>query len=128
MAYESRKLKEHEQRYSTYNLELTIVVHALKVWCHYLLGKKFVLMTNHRSLTNFFKQPNLNARQAWWKTFLSDFDFDIRHLKGNENRVADALRKKVQCVYEIRYHRVEFDVTEKIKEATLKDLEYTFLW
>ena len=30
IVYESRKLKEHEQRYSTYDLELTIVIHALK--------------------------------------------------------------------------------------------------
>ena len=43
IAYESHKLKEYEQCYSAYDLELTAVVHALKVWQHYLLGKKFLL-------------------------------------------------------------------------------------
>lgn len=54
IAYESRKLKEYEQLYSSYNLELTIVVHALKMWQHYLLGKKFMLLKDHNDLTNFF--------------------------------------------------------------------------
>jgi len=60
-------------------------------------------MTNHSSLTNFFKQPNLNARQARWIVFLSEFDFDIKHLKGEENRVVDGLSRKLCCVYEIFY-------------------------
>lgn len=34
IAYESKKLKEYEQRYSAYDLELTRVVHALKMWQH----------------------------------------------------------------------------------------------
>lgn len=40
VAYESRKLKEYEHKYSAYDLELTIVIRALKMWRHYLLGKK----------------------------------------------------------------------------------------
>ena len=54
IAYESHKLNDHEQRYSTYDLELTARVHAFKVWQHYLLGKKFFLMTYHSILTNLF--------------------------------------------------------------------------
>lgn len=62
MAYDSRKLKKHEKKYSAYDLKLTVVIHALKMWKHYLTGKKFLLMTNHHRLTNYFKQPTLNAR------------------------------------------------------------------
>ena len=32
MAYESRKLKEHENNYTTYNLELATIINALKIW------------------------------------------------------------------------------------------------
>ena len=58
ITYESRKLKDHEHKYSTYDLELRSVVHALWVWRHYLLGKTFVLKTDHSSLTNYFKQAD----------------------------------------------------------------------
>eukprot|EP00253_Pinus_taeda_P012980 PITA_12980 len=101
IAYESRKLKEHEQKYSAYDLELTAVIHALKMWRHYLVGRKFLLMTDHHSLTSYFSQPTLNARQTRWVDFLGNFDFEIKHLKGKENRVADALSRKVHCIYEI---------------------------
>ena len=81
IAYESKKLKDHEQQYSTYDLELNAVVHALRVWRHYLLGKNFILRTDHNSLTSYFKQFDLNARQARWNAFLSEFGFDIQHVK-----------------------------------------------
>eukprot|EP00253_Pinus_taeda_P027940 PITA_27940 len=89
IAYESRKLKEHEQKYSAYDLELVAVIYALKMWRHYLIGRKFLLLTDHHSLTNYFSQPTLNARQARWVDFLSCFGFEIKHLKGKENQVAE---------------------------------------
>ena len=48
IAYESRKLRTHEKNYATHDLELLAVVHALKLWRHYLLGQKFELMTDHK--------------------------------------------------------------------------------
>ena len=50
VAYESSKLKDHEKNYATHDLDLAAVVHALKMWRHYLLGRPFVLKTNHHSL------------------------------------------------------------------------------
>jgi len=85
VAFESRKLIEHKQKYLAYDLELTTIIHALNMWRHYLMGKKFLLMTNHHSLTNYFKQPTLNARQAHRVDFLREFNFEIKHLKGKEN-------------------------------------------
>ena len=60
--YESRKLKEHRKNYATHEFELATVVHALKVWRHYLMGNKFELRTYHHGLKYLFEQPNLNAR------------------------------------------------------------------
>ena len=124
IAYESRKLKEHEQRYSAYDLELAVVIHALKMWRHYLMGRKFLLLIDHHSLTSYFNQPTLNARQARWADFLSGFDFDIKHLKGKENRVADALSRKVQCVYEISSSEWKNPFKERIKKVAEQDVEY----
>eukprot|EP00253_Pinus_taeda_P008401 PITA_08401 len=124
MAYESRKLKEHEHKYFAYDLELAAVIHALKMWRHYLMGRKFLLLIDHHSLANYFSQPTLNARQAWWVDFLSDFDFDMKHLQGKENRVVDALSRKVQNLYEISISGWKSPLWEIIKETSEQDVEY----
>lgn len=103
MAYESRKLKEYEQNYLAYDLQLRTVILVLQMWRHYLLGKRFLLMTDHHSLINYFKQPTLNVRQARWTDFLCEFDFYIKYIKGKENRVTDVLSQKVSCLYEIYF-------------------------
>jgi hypothetical protein len=57
ICYESRKLNEHEVNYVTHDMELAAIVHALKMWMHYLLGRIFVFMTNHSGLRYLFDQP-----------------------------------------------------------------------
>lgn len=52
-------------------------------------------MSDHNGLRYLFDNPTLNARKARWLATLSEFDFDIRYIKGKENRVADALSRKV---------------------------------
>jgi len=82
------------------------------------------LLPNHHSLTNYFSQPTLNTRQARWADFLSGFDFEIQHLKGKENRVADALSRKVQCLYEISFSKWKNSLFEMIKTTADQDAEY----
>ena len=79
----------------TRDLEWEAIIHALKMWRHYLLGRRFVLMNDHIGLTYLFDQSNLNVRQARWLTTINEFDFEIRYIKGKENRVADALSRWV---------------------------------
>ena len=50
IAYASRQLKKHELNYPTHDLELAAIVHALKIWRHYLLGNKVHIFADHRSL------------------------------------------------------------------------------
>ena len=128
IAYESQKLKKHQHKYSTYDLKLIVVVHALKVWQYYLLGKRYFLKKNHVNLTNVFNEPTLNVCQAQWTTFLSEFDFEIKHLKGKENRAVDELSRKLHHVYEISFSQVELNFADQLKEAAQKDPEYSYLW
>jgi len=88
------------------------------------MGRKFLLLTDHHSLTNYFSQPTLNARQSRWVDFLSGFDFEIKHLKGKENRVADALSQKLQCLYEISCSEWKNPFKEMIKKAAEQDIVY----
>jgi hypothetical protein len=52
--YESRKLKEHESNYVTHDLELAVVIHALKMWRHYIMGRRFLLLTNNSGVEYLF--------------------------------------------------------------------------
>jgi hypothetical protein len=63
IAYASRQLRHHKEHYPTHDLELLAVVHALKVWKHYLLGNLVHIYTYHKSLKYLFTQPDLNMRQ-----------------------------------------------------------------
>ena len=95
ICYESRKLKGNEKNHATHDLELVAIVHALNMWRHYLMGRRFELRTYHCGMKYLFDQPTLNARQVRWLEFLCEFDFEIKHIKGKENKVVDALSRKV---------------------------------
>jgi len=95
VCYESRKPNEHEKNDVTYDIELAMIIHALNMWRHYLLGKRVVLMSDHSGMRYLFDQPNLNAGQARWLAMLSEFEFEITYIKGKENNVANALSRRV---------------------------------
>ena len=62
MYYESRKLNDYEKNYVTYDLELAAIINALKMWCDYLISKRFLLMRDNIILKYLFNQQSLNAR------------------------------------------------------------------
>ena len=66
IAYASSQLRKHEKNYPTYDLELAAVVHALKIWRHYLYGVHVDIFTDHKSLQYIFRQKELNLRRRRW--------------------------------------------------------------
>jgi hypothetical protein len=54
IAYASREIRKHELNFPTHDLELTVVVHALRIWRHYIMGTKCQVYTNHKSLKYIF--------------------------------------------------------------------------
>jgi ribonuclease HI len=94
IAYASRQLRKHEQNYPTHDLELAAVVHALKIWRHYLLGHTCQIYTDHKSLKYIFTQNDLNLRQRRWLELIKDYDLEIHYHPGKANVVADALSRK----------------------------------
>jgi hypothetical protein len=80
------------------------------MWRYYFLGRKFILMTNHYGLKYLFDQKMLNARQAMWMELISEFDFEIKHIRGKENNVADVLNRSVQTIYLVATSVGEFDI------------------
>ena len=94
VAYASRQLRPHEQNYPTHDLEFAAVVHALKIWRHYLIGNKCEIYTDHKSLKYIFTQPDLNLRQRRWLELVKDYNLEIHYHPDKANVVADALNRK----------------------------------
>ncbi|XP_070015515.1 uncharacterized protein [Nicotiana sylvestris] len=90
-AYASRQLRKHEKNYSTHDFELAAVIHALKMWRHYLYGIYVDIYTDYKSLQYIFKQKEFNLPQRRWLELLKDYDVDILYHMGKANVVADAL-------------------------------------
>jgi hypothetical protein len=88
-------------------------------------GKNFLLLIDNSKVKYLFSQPDLNARQATWLDFLSKFDFEVIHIKGKENKVADALSRRVHGLFEINVSREESDLEQRIRTTGINDENYT---
>jgi hypothetical protein len=94
VAYASRQLRKHEVNYLTHDLELAIVVHPLKIWRHYLMGKICELYTDHKNLKYIFTQLDLNLRQRRWLELINDYDLEINYHPEKADVVSDALSRR----------------------------------
>jgi len=56
-------------------------------------------MTYHCGIMYLFDHPRLNSRQSMWMALINEFDFEIKHIKGKENRVEDALIWSVHTIH-----------------------------
>ncbi|WVZ81155.1 LOW QUALITY PROTEIN: hypothetical protein U9M48_028567 [Paspalum notatum var. saurae] len=126
VAYASRQLRNHEANYPTHDLELAAVVHALKIWRHYLLGNTCNIYTDHKSLKYIFTQPELNMRQRRWLELIKDYDLEIHCHPGKANVVADALSRRAHSnVLEVQpTARIEMP-TEQLAELYNLIIELT---
>jgi hypothetical protein len=111
IAYASRALRPHGLNYPTHDLELAVVVHALKIWRHYLMGNRCNILTDHKSLKYIFTQSELNMRQRRWLELIKHYDLEVHYHPGKANVVADALSRKDH------YNHLELDpVSEPLCE------------
>jgi hypothetical protein len=74
------------------------ILHALKKWCHYLIGRHFKVKIDHDSLKYFLEQRLSSKEQKKWVTNILGYDFEIIYKKGKQNVVADALSRKDEDV------------------------------
>lgn len=108
IAYYSRSLHRPEKNYCVTRRELLAVVLGLRHFRPYLYGRRFVLRTDHASLTWLlnFKEPE--GQLARWLETLQDYNFEIRHRPGRLHANADALSRRPCEAEQCRYcQRVE---------------------
>jgi hypothetical protein len=124
VAYSSRQLKVHEKNYPTHDLELAVVVHALKTWRHYLYGHKCDIYTDHKRLEYISTQSELNMMQQRWLELIKDYELKIHYHPGKANVVADALSRKSQ-VNMLTAHPMRYKLAKQFDRLSLGFLNNT---
>ena len=125
VAYASWVLRKAERQYSITRKELLAVVIFAKHFRHYLLGRHFVVRTDHSSLQWLFKEPE--SQIARWLESLQEFDSEVIHRSGRNHSNADALstcdttrEDEVKC-YNVNAATVSKDPLDSVNMHQLQE-------
>lgn len=83
-----------------------------------------MLMIDNIGFKYLFDQQNLNARQPRWLAFLSDFGFKIKHIKGKESKIVDALSKSMHHIHMTTIGNYDSNLKKQVKESLNNDEFY----
>ncbi|CAM4577306.1 unnamed protein product [Caretta caretta] len=90
----SKKLSERESNWSVTEKECYAIGYALEKLRPYVWGRRFHLQTDHVALKWLHTVKETNKKLLRWSLALQDFDFDVQHISGASNKVADALSRE----------------------------------
>lgn len=93
IAFHSRTLNSHEQKYTVSEQELLAIIHGIKKNRQFLVGRRFKIVSDHHSLCFLLNLKDPHGRLARMALYLCNYDFDIHHRKGKDNCVADCLSR-----------------------------------
>lgn len=93
LSYFSRKFTAAQRKYSTIEKEALALVLAARHFQVYLSARPTTVFSDHNPLTFLHRMKDSNARIMRWSLLLSEFDLDIKHIRGLDNVVADALSR-----------------------------------
>ncbi|GBG88380.1 hypothetical protein CBR_g47079 [Chara braunii] len=112
--YMSKKMPSKKLAKSTYERELYALYKALVHWRHFLLGRFFYLRTDHQTLKWIKTQPALSDALKRWIEVIDQYDFKLEYLKGEYNKVADALSRRADYLGALVS---EFGVSEEVTQS-----------
>jgi len=93
LAYASRSLNPAERNYSITRKELLAVIFGLKRFRQYLIGREFVIRTDHSALQWLRRTPEPIAQAGRWLAIMEEFNFVVQHRAGSKHQNADALSR-----------------------------------
>lgn len=96
LCFASRSLSKSERKHSATNKELLAIVWAIGKFQAYIAGRKFTVRTDHKALTYMFSQKNVNHMMIKWFDTLMEPDFEVVHVSGSSNLVADGLSRNME--------------------------------
>uniref|UniRef100_A0A5S6QHD9 RNA-directed DNA polymerase n=1 Tax=Trichuris muris TaxID=70415 RepID=A0A5S6QHD9_TRIMR len=100
LAFFSKRLQDHQKRYSTFGRELLAVYAAVKHFRSEIEGRELMVFTDHKPLVRAFENGSqgLNDREIRQLDFITSMQTQIKHISGRDNVVADALSRKIYAV------------------------------
>ena len=93
-AFRGRSLDKWEKNYCVMHKELLAVVHFLRYFKQYLLGRRFRIRTDHPALTWLKKTPDPIGQQNRWLEQMKEYDFTMEHRPGTRHGNADAMSRR----------------------------------
>ena len=115
-AFHSRKFTTSQLHYPVHELELLAVVDAVESFHPQLYGTRFTVGTDNKALSYYLSQTHLPYRPTRWRMYLQSYDFDIIHIPGRNNVLADALSR----VYEEREASAEMPLVDYTEKKNIK--------
>jgi len=98
ICYASQLYDKHQRNYNVTRKELLAMVTFVKKFRQYLLGRKFLIRTDHAALQWLKRTPEPIGQQARWLEILEEFDFEIQHRAGSKHCNADSLSRSIDAV------------------------------
>ena len=95
ISYFSKQLLSAQKHYSTFDHVILAIYQAVKHFRHFVEGRQFTIFTDHKPLTGALlaSSDRYTPRQVRYLDYIPQFSSDIRHVKGSQNRPADALSR-----------------------------------
>ena len=78
------------------------------------MRKTFLLKIDNTILKYLFEQLDLNAKKTIWLAFLSEYHFELKHIKGKENKIADASSQRAHMIYEVTFSQTDSKLHKRI--------------
>lgn len=133
VAFTSRLFRGAELNYFTTEKELLCIVHCLKKFRMYVLGKPLTIITDNKALTFIKKCHMNNSRITRWILGIQEYDFDVIHCKGTDNVVADILSRNPEDLSnqhginnndELEINSLYIQISKEIKEKLRKVAQF----
>ena len=120
VAFCSKKWTDTQGRYHAYDKELTALVYVVSYWKHYLMALPFTVFTDCQALVHLQKQTKISAKFARQLYKLSEFTFEIVHIQGAANKIADALSRLPSSIFtDPRNHVIDDDTDSDAGEISI---------
>ena len=112
IAYASRAMAKAEKNYCVTEKELLAVRYFIEYFRQYLLGRKFLVRTDHQALVWLFSLKEPSGKVARWLEILAQYDFAIQYRPGKKQSHCDALSR---CENPRDCDCPSFDMSEPLK-------------